>query len=151
ALFAFGEVAPTAVYAQLFGNGGDQTQPAPKRKTLFDMIFGGGQDDNTPQPVVKAPPVVVKPKKAALPPPPKPAIAKASTAVRLAVFGDTMATDLAAALTRYYTDDPNIVVINQGVPGSGFARPDFFDWDKTAADQVAKNTFDIAVMFIGTN
>ena len=62
-----------------------------------------------------------------------------------------MAVDLAAALDRFYTDDPNIVVINQGVASSGFARPDFFDWDKTAVDQVAKNSFDIAVMIVGTN
>ena len=30
-------------------------------------------------------------------------------------------------------------------------RPDFFDWDKTATDQVAKNSFDIAVMIVGIN
>jgi hypothetical protein len=146
ALFAVGEVAPTLVYAQ---DGGQQAQVQPKRRTLFDFLFGGGQD-NTPQPVVKAP-VVVKPKKAALPPPPKPTVQKAPTAVRLAVFGDTMAADLAAALDRLYTDDPNILVINQGVASSGFARPDYFDWNKTATDQVNKNTFDIAVMFVGTN
>ena len=145
-VFAFGEVAPSVVFAQDV----TQVQPAPKRKTLFDFLFGGGQEDQAPQPVVKAP-VVVKPKKAALPAPSKPAVAKATTAVRLAVFGDTMAIDLAAALDRFYTDDPNIVIINQGVAASGFARPDFFDWNKTAAQQVDKNTFDIAIMFIGTN
>jgi hypothetical protein len=67
------------------------------------------------------------------------------------VFGDTMASDLAAALDRFYSDDPNIVVINQGVGGSSFARPDFFDWNKTVVDQVTKNSFDIAVMIIGLN
>jgi uncharacterized protein len=145
ALFAVGEVMPSLVYAQDVA----QAQGQPKRRTLFDFLFGGGQD-NTPQPVVKAP-VVVKPKKAALPPPPKPAVQKAATAVRLAVFGDIMASDLAAALDRLYTDDPNILVINQGVPSSGFARPDYFDWNKTATQQVDKNSFDIAVMFVGTN
>jgi uncharacterized protein len=146
ALFAIGDIAPSLVLAQDAG----QAQAAPKRKTLFDMLFGGGQDDQTPQPVVKAP-VVVKPKKAALPAPVKPAVAKSATAVRLAVFGDIMASDLAAALGRFYTDDPNIIIINQGVDSSGFARADYFDWNKTAADQVQKNSFDIAVMFIGTS
>ncbi len=94
-------------------------------------------------------PVVVKPKKGVLPPVPKPPVAKSATATRLAVFGDTMASDLAAALDRFYSDDPNIVVINQGVGGSSFARPDFFDWNKTVVDQVTKNSFDIAVMIIG--
>ena len=84
--------------------------------------------------------MVVKPKKAALPRAGQAAVQKSATAMRLAVFGDIMAVDLAAALDRYYTDDPNIVVINQGVGSSGFARPDFFDWDKTAADQVAART-----------
>lgn len=152
ALFAAGEIAPVLVYAQDTG-GGDTTQPAPpKRKTLFDFLFGGnGQDDQqTPAPVVKAP-VVVKPKKGALPAIPKPSVQKSPTATRVAIFGDTMASDLAAALDRFYSDDPNIIIINQGVASSSFARPDFFDWDKTAADQVSKNTFDIAVMMIGTN
>jgi len=94
---------------------------------------------------------VVKPKKGALPVPPKPAAEKATTATRVAVFGDIMAVDLAKALDRLYQDDPNIIIVNQGVGSSGFARPDFFDWDKTAADQVGKNSFDIAVMVAGIN
>jgi hypothetical protein len=152
AVLVAGDHAP--VLAQgLFGFGNDQPQQQqqggqqqPKRRTLFDMLFGGG-DQPTPPPA----PVVVKPKKAALPPPPKPQTQKAANATRLAVFGDTMAVDLAAALDRFYTDDPNIVVINQGVSNSGLARPDYFDWDKTAVDQVSKNSFDIAVMIVGTN
>jgi uncharacterized protein len=147
ALFAAGELAPTLAFAQ----DASQDQPAPKRKSIFDFLFGGGQaDQQVPPPVVKAP-VIVKPKKGTLPAPAKPAVQKSATAVRLAVFGDIMASDLAAALDRYYTNDPNIVVINQGVDQSGFARPDFFDWNKTAADQIQKGSFDIAVMFVGTN
>ncbi len=145
ALFAFGEMAPAVVYGQ------DQTQQQPvkkKRKTLMDMLFGGS--DPEPPPVVEAP-VVQKPKKAALPQPVKPAIEKAATATRLAVFGDSLAVDLAKALDRYYSEDPNIIVINQGVGSSGFVRPDFFDWDKTAIEQVTANSFDIAVMIVGVN
>src|SRR3569623_1332271 len=112
------------------------------------MLCGGGDlEEQTPPPA----PVVVKPKKGALPTPPKPAAEKATTATRVAVFGDIMAADLAKALDRLYQDDPNIIIINQGVNSSGFARPDFFDWDKTAADQVSKNTFDIAIMVVGIN
>jgi hypothetical protein len=129
----------------------DQQQPVKKkRRTLLDMLFGNNDDqqDQTPAP----PPVVVtKPKKAALPTPAKPAIEKAATATRLAVFGDSMAVDVAAALNRFYADDPNIIILNQGVGSSGFARPDFFDWDKTAIDQVQKNSFDMAVVIVGIN
>ncbi|MEP7240930.1 MAG: DUF459 domain-containing protein, partial [Devosia sp.] len=145
ALFAMSEIAPTFVYAQ-----DTQAQPAPKRKNLFDLLFGGGDEEPAQQPVVKAP-VVKPPKKAALPPPPKPTVSKATTAVRLAVFGDSLAVDLAGALTRLYAEDPNIVIINQGVTSSGFARPDFFDWNKTATDQVTKNSFDVAVAILGIN
>jgi hypothetical protein len=144
ALFAVSEMSPALVYAQ------DQTQSQPtkkKRKTLFDMIFGGNDDQQSQAP---APAVVTKPKKAALPPP-KPAIEKMETATRLAVFGDSLAVDLAKALERFYADDPNIMIINQGVGSSGFVRPDFFDWDKTAQEQTAANSFDIAIMILGIN
>ena len=146
ALFAFGDVSASLVFAQ----DATQQQPAPKkRKTIFDMLFGNNNDQQDQG----APPakVVTKPKKAVLPQPTKPAIAKSPTATRLAVFGDSLAVDLAKALDRFYADDPNIVIINQGVGSSGFARPDFFDWDKTAVDQVAQNSFDMAVMILGIN
>lgn len=145
ALFAFSDLAPSL----FVGEAAAQEQPVKKkRKTLMDLLFGGGDDE---QQQVEAP-VVTQPKKASLPPvPEKPKIAKAPTATRLVVFGDSMAVDVAKALERYYAEDPNIAVINQGVGSSGFVRPDFFDWNKTAAEQVAANSFDIAVMIIGIN
>lgn len=141
-LFALGEVAPVLVVGPAFA----QDQPVKKRKTLFDMLFGGDQQ----QEQVAEPPKVVAPPKADLPPP-KPAVEKAPGATRLAVFGDSMAVDLTKALERFYAEDPNIAIIGQGVGSSGFVRPDFFDWEKAAADAVANNTFDIAVMIIGVN
>lgn len=144
ALFAVGDMSASVVFAQ----DATQQQPVKKRRTLFDMLFGNNDQQ---QDVAPPPAVVTKPKKAALPPPPKPSVEKSATATRLAVFGDSLATDLAAALDRFYADDPNIVIVNQAVGSSGFARPDFFDWDKTAVDQVQKNSFDMAVMIIGIN
>jgi len=145
AFFAFGEVAPSLVVSQAVA----QEQPVKKRRTLMDLLFGGPEEQ--PAPVIEAP-VVAKPKKAALPPvPEKPKVEKAETATRLAVFGDSMAVDLAKALERLYAEDPNLVVINQGVGSSGFVRSDFFDWNKTALEQVAADSFDIAVMIIGIN
>jgi hypothetical protein len=145
ALFAFGDLAPSLFVSDAAA----QEQPVKKkRKTLMDLLFGGGEEEQAP---VEAP-VVTQPKKASLPPvPEKPKIAKAPTATRLAVFGDSMAVDVAKALERYYAEDPNLIVINQGVGSSGFVRPDFFDWNKTAVEQVAANSFDIAIMIIGIN
>lgn len=145
ALFAFGDLAPSLIVSPASA----QEQQAPKkRRTLMDMLFGGGEEKPAE---TEAPAVVAKPKKAALPEPVKPAIEKTTNATRLAVFGNSMAVDLAKALDRFYAEDPNIVVVNQGVGSSGFVRPDFFDWDKTAAEQVAANSFDIAIMIIGIN
>ena len=64
----------------------------------------------------------------------KPTIPKADGATRLAVFGDSMAIDVGKALERFYAEDPNIVVLTQGVGSSGIVRTDFFDWPKTIAD-----------------
>lgn len=142
ALFAFGDVAPSFFVSEVAA----QEQVKKKRRTLMDLLFGGGEE----QPVEA--PKVTQPKKASLPPvPEKPKIEKAPTATRLVVFGDSMAVDVAKALERYYAEDPNISIINQGVGSSGFVRPDFFDWNKTAAEQVAANSFDIAVMILGIN
>lgn len=119
-----------------------------RRRTLFDLLFG---DEPKPAP----PPVVVQQPKPRAPtaslPPPKPQVEKAGDATRLAVFGDSLAIDLSRALERFYAEDPNLIVINQGVSSSGFVRSDFFDWDKAIADQIAKDSFDLAVVIIGVN
>jgi hypothetical protein len=128
----------------------DQQQRPRKRKTLMDLLFGNEEQQRQDEaPVVEAP-AVVKPKEASLPPA-KPAVEKAVGATRLAVFGDSMAVDLAKALERLYAEDPNLVIIAQGVGSSGFVRPDFFDWNKTIGEQIAANSFDIAVVIIGIN
>lgn len=141
ALFAFGDVAPSLLVSEAAA----QEQPVKKRRTLMDLLFGGAEE----KPVEA--PKVTTPKKAALPVPAKPKVEKAATATRLAVFGDSMAVDVAKALERFYAEDPNLQVINQGVGSSGFVRPDYFDWPKTAGEQVAANSFDIAIMIIGIN
>jgi hypothetical protein len=144
AAFAFSDVAPSFFVGEAVAQ-----EQRPKRKTLMDMLFGGGEEEK-PQP--EAPIVTTKPKKASLPPvPEKPKIAKAETATRLAVYGDSMAVDVAKALERLYAEDPNLVIVSQGVGSSGFVRPDFFDWNKTATEQIAANSFDIAVMIVGIN
>lgn len=150
--------ATTAVPAQLAGI----AEPAPaaeprlevaqrkKRRTLMDLLFGQDQQQEEAEPVVKRPVKRVK-KEAVLPEPVKPTVEKAAGATRLAIFGDSMAVDLSKAMERLYADDPNIVIVPQGVGSSGFVRQDFFDWNKTIGEQIAANSFDIAVMFIGIN
>ncbi|WP_338721519.1 DUF459 domain-containing protein [Devosia sp. XK-2] len=120
----------------------------PRRRTLFDLLFG---DEPEPAPQVQQ----TRPRPQAAPapslPPPKPAVDKAPDATRLAVFGDSLAIDLSKALERFYAEDPNLVVIGQGVSSSGFVRDDYFDWNAALAEQIAADSFDLAVVIIGIN
>ncbi|WP_421758780.1 DUF459 domain-containing protein [Devosia sp.] len=125
-------------------------QKPKKRKTLLEFLFGDKPDEQQDEPPVVEKKVVRQPK-AALPEVVKPTIPKADGATRLVVFGDSMAVDVGKALERYYAEDPNIVVLTQGVGSSGIVRTDFFDWPKTITDEIGKNSFDIAVMVIGVN
>lgn len=123
-------------------------QEQPRRRTLFDLLFG--EEPAPPAPVQRT-----QPRRQAAPtpppPPPKPVIVKNADATRLAVFGDSLAIDLAKALERHYAEDPNLVVLNEGVSSSGFVRADFFDWDAQIGKAIAENSFDVAVVSIGVN
>jgi hypothetical protein len=137
--------------AQLFGFGNNQPrqqQPRKKRRSLLDMLFGR-DEEQFQQPEVTTAPKKAPRKQAAAPA--KPEVPKAPNATRLAVMGDSMATDIAAALERFYADDPNLVIVPMTKGDSGFVRTDYYDWGKTVDEEIAKNSFDIAVMIIGIN
>jgi hypothetical protein len=150
-LAAFAAISPGAALGQtLFG---PSRAPA-HHQTLFDFLFGPRQPPQQQVPrQLQAPPVVRRatPPKATATAPAKPTIAKAENATRVAVFGDSMAVDLGKALDRLYADDPNVVILQQAVPSSGFARPDFYDWNAAIAKAIGANGFDVAVMMIGIN
>jgi len=123
-----------------------------KKRTLFDLLFGSDDKPATEAPRKKSQPAASGTRKAALPPAiPTPNVEKAPDATRLAVFGDSLAVDLAKAMERFYAEDPNLVIIGQGVGSSGFVRDDFFDWDKALRDAIAADSFDIAVVAMGIN
>jgi len=150
-LIAFAEAAPAFAQAATGERVLVAQQTETKRRTLFDLLFG-----SEPQP---APPPIqrTQPRPSAAPapqaslPPPKPVIDKAPDATRLAVFGDSLAIDLSRALERFYADDPNLIVLGQGISSSGFVRDDYFDWNDALAKQIAADSFDIAVLIIGVN
>lgn len=120
----------------------------PRRRTLFDLLFG---EEPAPAPQVQQTQPRQQAAPATPPPPPKPQIDKAPDATRLAVFGDSLAIDLSKALERFYAEDPNLVVIEQGVSSSGFVRDDYFDWNAALAKEIAADSFDLAVVIIGIN
>lgn len=130
-----------------------QTQ---RRRTLFDILFGDDQkapppvqqQRTQPQSQPRSQPRATTPSVVTVP---KPEVTKAADATRLAVFGDSLAVDLAKALERFYAEDKNLVVVGEGVGPSGFVRDDFFDWDKAIGEQIAADSFDLAVVIVGVN
>jgi hypothetical protein len=146
---AFAEAGPALAQAQA----GDRVlvaqQEQPRRRTLFDLLFG--EEPAPPAPVQQTQPRRTAPAPSAALPPPAPIIDKNPDATRLAVFGDSLAIDLSRALERFYADDPNLMVIGQGISSSGFVRDDYFDWNGALAQQIAADSFDIAVVIIGIN
>lgn len=125
-------------------------QGEPRRRTLFDLLFGEPEQQRQPveQPRQTAP--RQRTPTADLPPP-KSTVEKAEGATRLAVFGDSLAVDLAKALERFYADDPNLIVLDQGVGSSGFVREDYFNWNAAIRDAIAEDSFDLAVIIVGIN
>lgn len=123
-------------------------QDQPRRRTLLDLLFGRTQQEPEPaQPSRRS-----APPRTATPAPSVIAVGtKNENATRLAVFGDSMASGLAHGLSRYYANDPNIVVLNEAVGSSGFVRDDFFDWNAAIANAIRDDTFELAVVIVGIN
>jgi len=142
-------VANSEVLAQQ--DGGRERIEVAQKRTLFDILFGRKETKPAPRVTSKPPtrrtnapviaPSIVVPE----------IIDKNENATRLAVFGDSMAIDLARALKRSYGDDPDLAILGFGVGSSGFVRDDFFDWNAELAKQIAADSFDLAVIIIGIN
>ncbi|WP_417584336.1 DUF459 domain-containing protein [Pelagibacterium sp.] len=131
-------------------------------RTLFEVLFGSGDDNQQAQPPAQpTAPVTSQPRPQAQPAPrtqPQPApaaaepeVEKSQNARRVAVFGDSLAVDLARALERLYAENPEVVVDEQAVGSSGFVRNDFYDWNAAIEDEVIADSFDVAVVAIGIN
>ncbi|MCF6326554.1 MAG: DUF459 domain-containing protein [Devosiaceae bacterium] len=150
-MFAF-VPASTVAQSEIGVNGIEVAQ----QRTLFDLLFGPRETPAptrirrtpAPAPHVDAPRVVVPtPSIVQIPN----AVEKVEGATRLAVFGDSLAIDLAKAFQREFAEDENLIVVGRGVGSSGFVRDDFYDWDAALAEEIAADNFDLAVMIIGIN
>lgn len=121
-------------------------------KTLFELLFGGDSNKQDSQRNSSGSRQRTQSQTpAAALPPAKEVVEKSETATRLAVFGDSLAIDAAKALERFYADDPDLVVVDQGVGSTGFVRDDYFDWNDAIGKQIDEDSFDIAVIVIGIN
>ena len=156
-LFAVSEIAPGMVLAQTFNSPLEQPQQqqqqqAPHRRTLLDMLFGPRQSTLDQQQQLQQQAAPPKRRVPAAQQAPAPIIvAKADTATRIAIFGDTIAVEVGNGIERFYANDPNVSVLQQQVPSSGFAKIEAFDWNKAIGQQIKDGSFDVAVIMIGVN
>lgn len=72
-------------------------------------------------------------------------------AKRILVIGDFVASAAANELTKLFTDDNNIIIINNAVPSSGLVRTDHTSWKRSIPELIDKNKPDTIVMIIGAN
>ena len=121
-----------------------------KKPTLWDLLFGNSNKKQPEAPQQAAPKPKSSPSVTVLEPA-KPEIEKSETATRLAVLGDSLASDLASALQRAHAEDPNLVVQERDSGSSGFVRDDYYDWNAHLGKLLAEDAFDIAVVIIGIN
>ncbi len=136
--------------------GGQNSVEVAQSRTLFDLLFGPREEPapnrvrRTPAPVphVDVPQAVTPAETEGTGPE---AVEKNENATRLAVFGDSMAIDLAKAFQREFREDPNLVVVGRGVGSSGLVRRDFYDWNAALKEEIAADSFDLAVVMIGIN
>lgn len=134
------------VLAQVDANRGIEIA---QNRTLFDLLFG--PKETTPPPAVTRPSTT----RTITPAPAQittlDVIEKIDGATRLAVFGDSLAIDLAKAFQRAFAEDPNLSILGKGVGSSGFVRDDFYDWDASLTEEILADSFDVAVVIIGVN
>ncbi len=140
-----------AVLAQVDTNRGVEVA---QNRTLFDLLFG--PKETTPPPAVTRPSTTRTTTTRRTTPAPArivtlDVIEKTEGATRLAVFGDSLAIDLAKAFQRAFAEDPNLSILGKGVGSSGFVRDDFYDWDASLAEEILADSFDVAVVIIGIN
>lgn len=155
AICVMGLLVPTMVPAVAYAQERIEVAQQAKKRTLWDMFFGPDEEVQVQQQRQQtqrrsSSSSSSTPRQASLPPP-VPDVEKSADATRLAVFGDSLAVDLAKAMQRFYAEDPNLVIIGQGVGSSGFVRDDFFDWNAALDQAITADTFDIAVVIMGIN
>ena len=65
---------------------------------------------------------------------PKPVQPKAEPSIRIAVFGDSLASYLSRGLDDVFEDNADVAILDRSKPDSGLVRRDVIDWPKAAED-----------------
>lgn len=84
-------------------------------------------------------------------PAPQPEVQKAEDAKRVLVIGDFMAGALAKGLADAYSENPNVVVLDESNGSSGLVRDDFFNWPQELPSLAEAARPDAVLVMIGAN
>ncbi|VEJ44769.1 Protein of uncharacterised function (DUF459) [Bartonella vinsonii] len=76
---------------------------------------------------------------------------KEENAQRILILGDFVASAVADALKKFFTDKSNITIINSTIPDSGLVRTDHTSWKSNISEIIEKNKPDVIIMVIGAN
>jgi hypothetical protein len=83
---------------------------------------------------------------------PKPAVPKAEPSIRIAVFGDSLASYLKSGLTDVFEDNADVAMIDRSRGDSGLVRRDVVDWPKAAEEFIKAGPKPAyAVVMLGAN
>lgn len=122
--------------------------PAPPAQYAFLRLFQRSEPE--PPPTQQTRP---RPARPAAPTPLRvESAATDAVSTRIAVFGDSLATNLGQGLQALMEEEAEIAVSVQARGSSGLVRDDFFDWPGNLARILADEpAFDIAVLQVGLN
>ncbi|EJF98467.1 hypothetical protein MEI_00556 [Bartonella vinsonii subsp. arupensis Pm136co] len=76
---------------------------------------------------------------------------KEENAQRVLVLGDFVASAVADALKKFFTDKNNIIIINNTISDSGLVRTDQTFWKNNISELIEKNKPNAIIMVIGAN
>lgn len=122
----------------------------PKKRSLFDILFGRNKPAASKAPV-KTTPTKRKSSPSITTIPTIKMIEKEPDAKVVLVVGDSLAIDLVKALDRFYAKETQLTFVSKGVGSSGFVRDDYFDWNAAIDEYLVSEPFDLVVVAVGIN
>ncbi|ETS13518.1 hypothetical protein Q648_00029 [Bartonella quintana JK 12] len=124
-------------------------QPSPSKATnFFKWLLQHNKQEQQPPQIIeqkihKQPKRIVLQKTTQKP--------KKENAKRILVIGDFVASAVADALKNLFTDNTDIIIINNTMPDSGLIRTDHTSWESNIPELIDKNKPDAIVIVIGAN
>jgi len=85
------------------------------------------------------------------PEPESSALTRSAPAHTVAVIGDSLSIGLGKEMERVFATRQDVAFTRLGKVSSGLAKPEFFDWEKSAARMASSLEPDVVVIMIGAN